>query len=566
MVDGLYAWAQKEPESVGAIGSPKIGNEANYLLQKFFRLMVDTNNIDHRGGGDVLADPHGFAAIEEIHHADLIVLVGIDLAEDHPVLANFFKRAVRRSGAKAVIIHPRRTEDADFGLYVPVMPGAEAQLLNALMARMVKADRFAAQVRRFAGGKDFASWVAEFANAVDWPGATPDVLAQVADLFAQAEYPLVLYGADVVRGRAADANAAALDNLRLLIGANRVAYIGPEANSQGARDMGVLPDRLPGHVPVTDAEARERFRRYWGSEVPEEAGLTYTQMLQAASEGTLKALFVMGADPASEGPWAAQALDNLDFLVVQDIFLTETARTAHVVLPATTYAETDSTFTNMERRVQRAPQAFRPVGESRPDWQILVDLAQRWPVREAGETRRKARKGKKARRSPQAAWAYSSPQDVLKEIARVVPQYADIAWDTLGEFGRQTSADGLPTPRRFQMVAPSFSSVNPERPFYLVVERYLYDHGTLIRTTEQFANMLEPAVARMNPADLEKLGIGPGERVVVASAYGEVTLPVTADESVQAGTVAVAYSLPGAPAETLLGPEGPGVMVAVRVA
>ncbi len=148
VVDGLYAWAQKEPESVGAIGSPKIGNEANYLLQKFFRLMVDTNNIDHRGGGDVLADPHGFAAIEEIHHADLIVLVGIDLAEDHPVLANFFKRAVRRSGAKAVIIHPRRTEDADFGLYVPVMPGAEAQLLNALMARMVKADRFAAQVRR----------------------------------------------------------------------------------------------------------------------------------------------------------------------------------------------------------------------------------------------------------------------------------------------------------------------------------------------------------------------------------------------------------------------------------
>ncbi len=562
VVDGLYAWAQKEPEAVGAIGSPKIGNEANYLLQKFFRLMVDTNNIDHRWGGDVLADPYGFAGIEEIHHADLIMLVGVDLAEEHPVLANFFKRAVRRNGAQAVIVHPRRTEDADFGRYVPVLPGAESLFLNGLMAHMVKEDRFAAQVRRFAGGKEFASWVQEFVDG----STNADMLAEIAKMFAAAHAPLVLYGADVVRGRGAQANAAALDNLRLLIGRNRVAYLGPEANSQGARDMGVLPDRLPGHASVTDAEARERFRRYWGSEVPEEAGLTYTQMLQAAADGRLKALFVMGADPAADGPWAAQALERLDFLVVQDIFLTETAKRASVVLPATTYAETDGTFTNMERRVQRAPRAFRPVGDSRPDWEILVDLARRWPVREAGETRRKARKGKKARRSPQAAWTYESPQDVLKEIARVVPQYSDLTWEALGEFGRQTSEEGLAVVRRFQMVPPPFLPVDPEYPFHLVAERYLYDHGTLIRTTEAFGALLEPSVARIHPADLEKVGIASGKRAVIASPYGEVTLPVVADERVQPGTVAIAYSLPGAPAETLMGPEGPGVRVAVRAA
>ncbi len=563
VVEGLHRWAEREPEAVGAIGSAKASNEANYLLQKFFRLMVDTNNIDHRDGGDVQADPRGLPAIEEIHKADLIVLVGIDLAEEHPVLANFYKRAVRRNGAKAVVIHPRRTEDANFGLYVPVLPAGEALLLNTLMARMVKQDRFAAAARRAAGGQEFLNFLADFGDLSGLPGVSGETLDEVARLFAEAQAPLVLYGADVVRGRAASANAAALHNLGLLVGADRVAYIGPDANSMGARDMGVLPDRLPGHARVDDADARERFRRYWGSEVPEEPGLTYTQMLQAAAEGRLKALFVMAADPASEGAWAAAALEHLDFLVVQDIFLTETAKRADVVLPATTYAETDGTFTNMERRVQRAPRAFRPVGESRPDWEILVDLARRWPVREAGETRRKGKKGKKAARSPQARWEYASPQEVLREIARVVPQYAGLTWDALGESGAFASDEGLAPARRFQVVPPPVLPADERYPFHLVVERFLYDHGTLIRTTDRFANLLEQPAARLHPDDLARLGLKAGKQAIIASPHGEVTLPVVADASVQPGTVAIAYSLPGAPAETLLGPTGVGVMVGV---
>ncbi len=287
-------------------------------------------------------------------------------------------------------------------------------------------------------------------------------------------------------------------------------------------------------------------------------------MLQAAAEGRLKALFVMAADPASEGAWAAQALEHLDFLVVQDIFLTETAKRADVVLPATTYAETDGTFTNMERRVQRAPRAFRPVGESRPDWEILVDLARRWPVREAGETRRKGKKGKKAARSPQARWQYASPQEVLREIARVVPQYAGLTWDGLGEAGAFASDEGLTPARRFQVVPVPVLPADERYPFHLVVERFLYDHGTLIRTTDRFANLLEQPAARLHPDDLERLGLRSGKRAVIVSPHGEVTLPVVADASVQPGTVAIAYSLPGAPAETLLGPTGVGVMVGVR--
>ncbi len=563
VVEGLYGWAQQEPEAVGAIGSGKVSNEANYLLQKFFRVMVDTNNIDHRWGGDVLADPRGMAAIEDIHRADVIVLLGLDVAEELPVFATFFRRAVRRNGAKAVIIHPRRVEDARFGLYLPVLPGAEAVWLNVLMARLVQEERFAAQARRVAGGQEFLAWLQEHGDIAALPGVDEAQMAQVVRLLTEAKAPLVLYGADVVRGRAAEANAAALHNLRLLLGEDRVAYVGPDANSLGARDMGVHPEYLPGYVPVTDAEGRERFHRLWGSEVPEEPGLTYTQMLQAAAEGRLKALFVMGADPAADGAWAARALENLDFLVVQDIFLTETARRADVVLPATTYAETDGTFTNMERRLQRAPQAFRPVGEARPDWAILVDLARRWPVREAGTTRRK---GKKAPRSPQKAWTYTRPQDVLAEIAHVVPQYAGLSWEDLGDQGRYTAREGLPGRQAFALVPPPVVPADPAYPFHLVVDRFLYDHGTLIRTTDRFANLLVEPAARLHPDDVARLGLKPGKKARLTSPHGEVILPVVADPTVQPGTVALAYSLPDAPAETLMGPAGPGVLVNVQPA
>ncbi len=563
VVEGLHRWAQQDPEAVGAIGSGKVSNEANYLLQKFFRLMVDTNNIDHRWGGDVLADPTGMGAIEDIYRADVIVLLGLDIAEEVPVLATFFRRAVRRNGARAVILHPRRVEDARFGVYLPVWPGGEAIWLNALMARLVREERFRAAARRHAGGQAFLTWLSDYGDLDDLPGVTEETMAHVVRLLADAQSPLVLYGADVVRGRAAEANTAALHNLALLLGEDRVVYVGPDANSLGARDMGVLPAFLPGYVPVTDEAGRERFRRLWGSEVPEEPGLTYTQMLQAAADGQLKALFVMGSDPAADGAWAARALEKLAFLVVQDIFLTDTARRADVVLPATTYAETDGTFTNMERRLQRAPQAFRPIGDARPDWAILVALAQRWPVREAGESRRKPRKGQRAARSPQARWTYTTPQDVLTEIARVVPQYAGLTWDALGTSGRYTAGEGVPRPRGFQQVPPAALPADPEYPFTLVADRFLYDHGTLIRTTDRFARLLAPPVARMHPEDLARYGLKPGKEAVITSPHGEVTLPLAADPTVQQGTVALAYSLPGAPLETLMGPEGPGVLVNV---
>ncbi|MCS7220609.1 MAG: NADH-quinone oxidoreductase subunit NuoG [Anaerolineae bacterium] len=569
-VDGLSRWAREQPQRVGAIGSSKVSNEASYLLQKFMRLVVGTNNIDHRWGGDVLADPRGLSAIADVHSADLFVLVGVHLAEEQPVLANFFKRAVRRSGAQALILHPRRTEDADFGIHLPIQPGTEAVILNSLMALLVQRERFAGQAQRIAGAREFLTSLQEFTpEAVAALSGVPiPVLRQAADLLAQSERVLVLYGPDVVRGRAAEANAAALANLELLIGQGRVAYLGPEANSQGARDMGLLPTHLPGHVSVTDAAARERLQRLWGGEVPAQPGLTYTQMLQAAARGELKALLVMGADPAAEGTWAAMALEQLDFLVVQDVFLTETAKRAHVVLPATTYAETDGTFTNLERRVQRAPQAFRPYQQARPDWKIIVDLAHCWPVREGAEASAKGKKekGKKSSRPLRELWVYHSPQEVLQEITRAVPQYAGLTWEVLGDQGKQWPLGDVSVSTRFRVVSSPLRAAGDDFPFRLVADRLLYDHGTLIRTTERFRNLLAAPVARMNPSDMERVGLHNGAEAQITSAHGIVILAVQPDQTVLPGTVVIAYSLPGAPAETLMGPSGPGVPVKVTTA
>jgi len=565
-IEGLSQHARQNPEAVGAVGSPKVSNEANYLLQKFFRMMVGTNNVDHRWGGDVMADPRGLRAIEDLHSADVIVLVGLNLAEEQPVLANFFKRAVRRNGARALVIHPSRTEDVAFGVHLPVVPGSETTLLNGLMAQMVQDDRFRNRMQRVAGGRQALTWLHTFTPEVvqALSGVEPEALHAAASLLVGAERPLVLYGPDVVRGREAEANAAALHNLSLLVGRDRVAYIGPDANSQGARDMGVLPTHLPGHMLLSDDGARQRLVRLWGGRIPTTPGMTYAGMLQAAGEGRLKALYVMGADPASEGAWSAEALEQLDFLVVQDVFLTETAKLADVVLPSTTYAETDGTFTNVERRVQRAPRAFRPYRQARPDWQILMHLAHAWPVEEAQVKERKGKKGKKVARKPLARWTYATPQDVLHEITRAVPQYADCEWDDLGENGKQWAADGVGPAPRFRRVAPPHQSVDPQFPFRLVVDRVLYDHGTLIRTTERFRNLLAAAVVRLNPEDMDRLGLRENQEVTVSSAHGSVTLPVQADRDVQPGTLALAYSLPGAPAETLMGPTGPGTTVGIR--
>lgn len=560
------------PAAVGAIGSAKLSNEAAYLLQKLMRTLVGSNNIDHRGGSAVLADPRGLSNIRDISAADVIVLAGVDPAEEQPVLNMFIKRAARRRGAKLVILNPRKIEDTRYaGAYLPYQPGNEAAVLNSLTQALLGQPAVRERTGKLAGFADLAG--ALQGNAVS------DEIAAAAALVANAKQAIVLYGPALVSGAQAAANRASLFNFTLLAGcAERTYYLAPEANSVGARDMGLLPASLPGHAATSDDASRERLERQWGARVPASAGLGYEAMLAAAASGELRALYLVGSDPAAQSPAAQAALQALDFVVVQDLFMTTSAGLADVVLPAVSWAETDGTYTNLERRVQRAPQAIRhPNTDAAPDWLILSELGKQWanftPQTVQMEGKKKGRKVSDVA----AQWAFTSAQAVLDEITRAVPLYDKLTWAALGEQGQQWPWEGartdagrgavaFPVPaRRLTVPAARVATANQDYPYALVASRLLFDGGTLLRKNEVAAQVAVAAAVGVNPADAGREQWTDGQWLTVASPAGQLSLPVRLDATVQPGTVWIPYSLPGAPVETLLNSADDGAGTRVRI-
>ena len=304
---------QHGAQSIGAIGSGKLSNESNYALQRFFRGVIGTNNIDHRDGGDVAALPAGLPALAELMkpqygpdpQVDTVFLFGLDPSEELPVLDLHLKRAVLRGGAKLIIAHPRKIELTRYdGPYLAYQQGAESALIDSLSR--------AVQDAGTASGDE--------------------TVAAAAKLLAESDTTLIIYGPMAARGQDGPAVRRGLMKLAHAAGEGaRLAYVGLDGNAQGCRDMGVLPDRLPGHFPLDDADAKIRLETLWACKLSTSRGRTYKKMLDSQQ---MKALFVMGANPADESPdWAAN-LEKLDLLVVSDLLLTATAQKADVVLPA----------------------------------------------------------------------------------------------------------------------------------------------------------------------------------------------------------------------------------------
>ncbi len=575
--------------AVGGVASGRVSNEAAYLFQKFFRALVGTNNVDFPDGSAVKAQPSGLSAITDIAKSDVIVLVGIDPSEAAPVLALHIKRAVRRSGAKVVIINPRRIELARYapakGAYLPVLPGNEAVVLSEL-AVAIQASKTAPRTgestnQRTPRGAGQAA-AAQPANVRQGAPATqagmPPVVRNAqylpaVDILAAAKSPLFIYGSETARGERGRAAVTALSNLALLLGfGDRLAYIGAEANSQGARDMGLLPDMLPGHLPVNDAAVRERLGKLWGVQPPVEAGLSYEQMIS----GGVKALYVMGADPAVMADRAG-ALTGLKFLVVQDMFLTATAQLADVVLPACSFAEADGSYTNLERRVQRAPRGIRPQGDSKADWAILAALAEKWAAGQAPEGTEaakaapdqpywKRKKRAKAKTGPVARpWNYPTASAVLEEVTKAAPAYNNIRWETLGKAGVQWPSAALSrAARRVEPVDVTALGAAEKGSYRLVSGPVLWDGGMLMQQgAEPIRHLIPAPFLALNPADLAAGGLVEGSQVTVTSARGAVVVALKADPAVQPGTAWMPYCLPGSPAETLGAGSGE-ITVAVR--
>ena len=503
---------QHGAQSIGAIGSGKLSNESNYALQRFFRGVIGTNNIDHRDGGDVADLPAGLPALAELMkpqygpdpQVDTVFLFGLDPSEELPVLDLHLKRAVLRGGAKLIIAHPRKIELTRYdGPYLAYQQGAESALIDSLSR--------AVQDAGTASGDETVS--------------------AAAKLLAESDTTLIIYGPMAARGQDGPAVRRGLMKLAHAAGEGaRLAYVGLDGNAQGCRDMGVLPDRLPGHFPLDDADAKIRLETLWACKLSTSRGRTYKKMLDSQQ---MKALFVMGANPADESPDRAANLENLDLLVVSDLLLTATAQKADVVLPALGWSEGDGTFTNLERRVQRAPRAVtNPKSRAAPDWMMLTHLA-----RQMG-----------------AAWPFADARSVTAEISRVVRAYAGLTWDALGDQGIQWDADSVPAATG-QHDDESVSAEDPaagDYPFSLVTGTVLYDGGTLFRLTEQMQGMAHGATVSLNPTDAAAIGVEAGSPVSVQSEQGSLELTVAVDVQVQSGTAWIPESLPGAPVGALL--------------
>ena len=518
-------------DAIGGIGSAKLSNESNYVFQRFMRELVGTNNVDHRDGGDVAALPTGLPALAEIMKpqygpnpkVDTIFLFGFDPSEEAPIIDLHLKRAVRMGGAKLIIAHPRKIELTRYnGPFMGYTPGSEATLLNALSAAAMKAGKVSAAE---------LSKVLPSISAKDLHSACGVEMAEVeaaAKLLAESENALIIYGPLAAKGEAGAQALNGLTNLAEVTGHyDRLAYIGLNANSQGARDMGVLPNMLPGYAKVG---ASNGLTELWGVEsLPSAAGKTYKQMLDGAGE-SVKALYIMGANPATERPNWDENLDKLDFLVVQDLFLTETAQHADVVLPALGWSEANGTFTNCERRVQRAPKAVSdPESKAAADWMILDHLASKMG----------------------ANWPYSDEKDILAEIATAVPIYAGLTWEALGDEGIQWDAAKARIPAAYRAAEQVDMKASSDA-FALVAGTVSYDSGTMFGLTERMHDISFGPKVALNPADAEKLNLENDASITVRNSHGELAVQVKIDDTVQVGTVWVPESLPGAPVGALL--------------
>jgi len=562
------------PQAIGALASAKCTNEENYLFQKMVRAALGTNNVDHCArlchspsvAGLSLAFGSGAMtnSIEEITGAECILVTGSNTTEAHPIVAQEILRAVRR-GATLIVVDPRRIELAEKAqFYLQPRPGTDVAWLNGFCHVILKEglwdEKFVAE--RCEGFEDFRAAVEKYTpEAVEKiTGIPAEKLVAAARAFGQAERAMIFYAMGLTQHPFGTENVLAIANLALLTGnvgrlSTGVNPLRGQNNVQGACDMGALPDFLPGYQPISKPDVREKFGRAWGVPIPAEPGLTVVEMFQAALEGKIRALLIMGENPMvsdPEIPHVAKALENLELLVVMDIFPTETTRFAHAVLPAATFAEKDGTFTNTERRVQRVRKAFPPPGEAKPDWQIICELSTRlgYPMR------------------------YESPAEVMEEIAHLTPIYGGISYSRLESGGIQwpcPTPDHPGTPflhkDRFQRGRGKFHPVehrelldppDSEFPLILTTGRILwhYHTRTMTKRVEGLEELAPEAYVELNPRDAKALGVKEGGRVRVSSRRGSITVRAKITERVPQGTVFIPFHF-GEAAANMLTPAFP---------
>ncbi|MBE2237155.1 MAG: formate dehydrogenase subunit alpha [Caldilineaceae bacterium] len=544
----------------------KATNEDNYLLQKLFRALFRTNNVDHctrlchAGSVAALLLSLGTTAMSntaaEVIHSDCFIVTGSNTTENHPIIALQMKRAVRDYGAKLIVIDPRRLELCDFAtLWLPLKPGTNVPLFTAMAHVIVQeglVNREFIEARTI-GYDEFVRSLEPFtpAYAESITGVDRALIVEAARLYATARNGAIFWGMGISQFSNGTAGALGLIHLALLTG--HIGRLGTglnplrgQNNVQGASDAGAMPFHYPGYMEVDKEENARKWEMAWNIEpggLNRTRGLTTTEILSHAHPGGVRALYIMGENPMMTEPnlnVTRLHMEQLEFLVAQDLFINESGAYADVFLPATSWAEKDGTFTNTDRRVQRVRHAIAPRGQSRPDAEIVCDLARRIEQRLG--------------RPASAGWNYAGPEEIYREMADVVSMFAGITYARIEESGLQYPTPDATHPGTPFLFAETFPSgrgrffpleyipvaeeADDEYPFILTTGRLLehWHGGTMTRHSQ--LNTLYPApMVEMHEIDATRLAVQTGDAVRVTSRRGSVVLRVEISPKARPGVV-----------------------------
>jgi formate dehydrogenase alpha subunit len=561
------------PDSIGFLSSAKCTNEENYVFMKFARTVVGTNNIDHCARlchaptVAALAQAFGSGAmtnsIPDIEESSCILVTGSNTTENHPMVASRIF-AAREKGAFILVIDPRRIHLANYAdLFIQPRLGTDVAWINGMMNVIIEEgwqdnDFIISRTENFEAVRE---QVARYTPEVvqDITGVDPGLLRLAARTYALSPNSAILYTMGITEHTTGTDNVLALANLAMLTGqvGKRGSGINPlrgQNNVQGACDMGALPDVLTGYQKVADDAAREKFEEAWGVALPTGPGLTVVELIDAAAGGEIKALYIMGENPMLSDPdinHVREALSSLELLVVQDIFINPTAELATVVFPASSFAEKDGTMTSTDRRVQKLRKAIEPVADSKPDWQIIKELA--------------GIMGEKG-------FDYDDAEQIFGEIASLTPSYAGITYPRLERSSIQwpclseddpgmeflhestfTKGKGTFAPVEWK---PPAEVTDEDYPLYLTTGRvhFHYHTGTMSRRSPTLNREMSSAAVDINPDDAERLGIETNELVKVSSRRGEVKIRARVTRMVPPGTLFIPFNFQESAANTLTNP------------
>ena len=555
------------PDSLAVCTSARCTNEENFLMMKFARAVLGTNNVDHcartchsatvSGLNQSFGSGASTNSYDELPFMDCILIIGSNPTEAHPI-AGWRVRTAIDNGAKIIVCDPRKILPAeDASVFIQQYPGSDIALINAMINYIITENLHDKEFiqQRTEGFNQLWEAVKDCSpeSVKDITGVEPALIKKAAKLYAASKKACIMYSLGMTEHTVGTDNVIAMANLSMVCGQVGKEFSGiypmrGQNNVQGACDIGALPNVYSGYQPVTDTAARKKFEAAWGVSLPKEKGLTLTDMMYKAIEGKLKCFYIIGEDQIRTDPnsrWIEKALDSLEFLVVQEIFMSDTAKKADVILPGASFAEKEGTFTCAERRFQRVRKAIEPVA-GKTDGEIICEIAKR------------------------LGYAMEdNPSKVCDEMASLTPLFAGVSFDRLEANGLQWPVyskghPGTPVVHLEKFIRglgklilvkhkPPAEVTDNEYPFILTTGRMLfhYNTGTMTRRTNNLNREYPRNFVQMNPLDAQRLGVKNKAKVRVKTRRGELEVEAELTDKIKSGVIWMPFHFSEAPTNVL---------------